>query len=202
MVFGARFDNQFSVVHDFTETIEGLMAFQGSKYSQSLVQDNFKKVELFLKQGREVLFSGTSCQISGLKHFLRKEYNNLLAVDIVCHGVPSPKVFRNYLTELNLQQDGKAEEIQFRDKTEGWKKFSFVTKRKAGKNSVTFRETLDKNIFMRGFLQNLYLRPSCHACPSKGHTSGSDITLGDYWGIEKIHPDFDDDKGCSLVILQ
>lgn len=200
VVFGARFDNDFSVIHDFTESIDGLEAYRGSKYVQSLIGDNYKKAEQFLKQGRKVLFTGTSCQIAGLKHYLRKEYMNLLNVDIVCHGVPSPKVFRYYLEELNFQQDGKLEKIQFRDKTDGWKKFSFATRRTAGKNSILFRQTLDKNDFMRGFLQNLYLRPSCHACPSKNFTSGSEITIADYWGIENAHPEFDDDKGCSLVL--
>jgi coenzyme F420-reducing hydrogenase beta subunit len=200
VVFGARFNDDFSVVHDFTETIEGLEAFRGSKYVQSLISDNYKKAEQFLKQGREVLFTGTSCQIAGLKHFLQKNYANLLAVDIVCHGVPSPKVFRLYLEELNGERNGKLEKIQFRDKTDGWKKYSFVTKRMDGKNTVTFRETLDKNIYMKGFLQNLYLRPSCHYCPSKSFTSGSEITLADYWGIQQIYPEFDDDKGCSLVL--
>ena len=200
IVFGARFDHNFAVIHDFTETIEGLEDFRGSKYLQSLVLDNFTKAEYFLKQGRDVLFTGTPCQISGLKHFLRKEYNNLLAIDIVCHGVPSPKVFKNYLGELSLHNEGITEKIMFRDKTEGWKNYSFMTKRKDGKNTITFRQIKDNNIYMRGFLQNLYLRPSCHACPSKELTSGSDLTLADYWGIEQIHPDFDDDKGCSMVI--
>jgi len=200
VVFGARVDTNFSVIHDFTETYEGVEAFRGSKYLQSLIGDNYNKAEHFLKQGREVLFTGTPCQIAGLKHFLQEEYNNLLTVDIVCHGVPSPKVFRRYLEELNTQQDGRLEKIQFRNKTEGWKKFSFATRRKAGKNTVLFRQNLDKNIYMRGFLQNLYLRPSCHVCPSKNFTSGSDLTIGDFWGIQQIHPDFDDDKGCSLIL--
>jgi len=200
VVFGARFDDDFFVIHDFTETIEGLEAFRGSKYVQSFIGDNYKKAEQFLIQGREVLFTGTSCQIAGIKHYLRKEYNNLLTVDIVCHGVPSPKVFKLYLEELNSQQDGKLEKILFRDKTDGWKKYSFVTRRTAEKNSVLFRQTLDKNDFMLGFLRNLYLRPSCHHCPAKAFTSGSDLTIADFWGIQNLHRDFDDDKGCSLVL--
>ncbi|HEY5592060.1 MAG TPA: Coenzyme F420 hydrogenase/dehydrogenase, beta subunit C-terminal domain [Paludibacter sp.] len=127
VVFGARFDNVFAVVHDFTETIEGLEVFRGSKYVQSLIGNNYKKAEQFLKQGREVLFTGTSCQIAGLKHFLRKEYKNLLTIDVVCHGVPSPKVFSLYLKELDNMQNGRLEKIQFRDKTEGWKKYSFLS---------------------------------------------------------------------------
>ena len=99
VVFGARFDENWEVKHDYTETIEGLAVFRGSKYVQSRIEDNYKKAEEFLKQGRKVLFSGTPCQIAGLKRFLRKEYEELLTVDFVCHGVPSPGVWRKYLKE-------------------------------------------------------------------------------------------------------
>ena len=200
VVFGARFEPDFSVVHDFTETKEGLAVFRGSKYLQSRIGDNYIKAEQFLKQGRRVLFSGTPCQIAGLKQFLRNNFENLLAMDFVCHGVPSPKVFRLYIKELNRQQQGTAEKIQFRNKAEGWKKYSFEIRRKVGKNSVSYRETLDDNIYLRGFLSNLYLRPSCHACPSKNFTSGSDLTIGDYWGIQEVNQKFDDGLGCSLVL--
>lgn len=111
MVFGARFDDNWEVKHDYTETIEGLAAFRGSKYVQSRIEDNYMKAEKFLKEGRKVLFSGTPCQIAGLKKFLRKEYDNLLTVDLICHGVPSPKVWRMYLDETcrNLiERSGKS----------------------------------------------------------------------------------------------
>ena len=97
VVFGAKFDADWNVVHDYTETIEGLAAFRGSKYVQSIIGDNFKTAKQFLNNGRKVLFSGTPCQIAGLKKYLRKEYDNLLTVDVVCHGVPSPMVWRDYL---------------------------------------------------------------------------------------------------------
>lgn len=99
VVFGAIFDENWEVKHDFAETIEGLAPFRGSKYVQSRIDDNYKKAERFLNQGRKVLFSGTPCQIAGLKRFLRNEYDNLLTVDFVCHGVPSPGVWRQYLKE-------------------------------------------------------------------------------------------------------
>lgn len=201
VVFGAKFDKEFSVIHDLTKDIEGLDDFRGSKYVQSLIGENYVKAEHFLKKGVKVLFTGTPCQIAGLKHYLRRDYKNLFAIDIVCHGVPSPKVFRKYLEELNSQHKGILEKIEFRNKSEGWKKFSFTSSRKDGNNKLEFRQTLHKNIFMRGFLQNLYLRPSCHSCPSKAFKSGSDITIADYWGIEQIHPEIHDDKGCSVVIL-
>lgn len=227
VVFGARFDENWEVKHDYTETIEGLSVFRGSKYVQSRVENSYIKAEEFLKNGREVLFSGTPCQIAGLKKYLRKEYANLLAVDFVCHGVPSPLVWREYLNTIIRPQGvvGKNTDlhcskripvitgIDFRDKSTGWKKYGFVVRGmfadKANQNSdslsdkseVLVKEPFFKNIFMQGFLQNLYLRPSCYACPAKAGKSGADITLGDFWGIENHYPDFCDDKGCGLVII-
>jgi coenzyme F420-reducing hydrogenase beta subunit len=218
VVFGAKFNDNWEVVHDFTDRIDGLYVFRGSKYVQSIIGDNYKKVESFLKEDRNVLFSGTPCQVAGLKLFLKKEYDNLLLVDFVCHGVPSPLVWRMYLKELVTSiatknsvftaykpENIKIEDIQFRDKEKGWKKYSFLLKlsatQGAEKNTVFFLETLDKNMFMRGFLSDLYLRPSCYKCPSKSLKSGSDITIADYWGIENVIPEFDDDKGVSLVLI-
>lgn len=135
VLFGARFDEDWNVIHDFTETLEGVAAFCGSKYVQSRIGDSYRRVEKFLKAGRKVLFSGTPCQVAGLKRFLRKEYDNLLIVDFVCHGVPSPKVWQMYLNETIARQgDGKntvlshsksfsyrVKGIDFRSKSTGWK---------------------------------------------------------------------------------
>lgn len=211
VVFGARFDQNFDVIHDYTETVDGLKAFRGSKYVQSRVGETYMQAERFLKDGREVLFSGTPCQIAGLKRFLRKEYSNLLSVDFICHGVPSPKVWRMYKQSLldkveknSVSATTKTQftDIQFRDKTEGWKKFSFAaTIRVADQNTVLQREPFMNNIFMKGFLKDLYLRPSCYACPAKQFKSQSDLTIADYWGIQHAHPEIDDDKGASLVFV-
>ena len=222
VVFGAKFDEDWSVFHDYTDTKEGLAAFRGSKYVQSRVGDSFKKAEYFLKAGRKVLFSGTPCQIAGLKRFLRKEYDNLLTVDFICHGVPSPGVWREYLKEETARQCGgknsvlshpnikereaRIESISFRDKRLGWKKYSFaltlsVPNGHGAKNTVLLSEPLNKNIFLRGFLTNLYLRPSCHTCPAKSFKSGSDITIGDFWGVQYVMPEIDDDKGVSVVMV-
>ena len=220
IVFGARFDEKWEVKHDFTETIDGLSAFRGSKYVQSRIEDNFQKVEAFLKQGRKVLFSGTPCQVAGLKRFLRKEYDNLLTVDFVCHGVPSPGVWRQYLKEIialmcdknsvssdpSSMDNAHIESISFRNKSTGCKKYSFAltlsaTSRSGVKNTVSLNEVFPKNTFMKGFLANLYLRPSCYACPAKCGKSGSDITIGDLWGAPSIIGQDDDDKGTSLVLI-
>lgn len=230
VVFGARFDEDWNVIHAWTDTIEGIAAFRGSKYVQSMIGDTYREAREFLKQGRKVLFSGTPCQIAGLKKYLRKEYDNLLTVDVVCHGVPSPLVWRRYLDETREQlraQRGVGKNsvsssidelpvitgISFRDKTHGWKKFGFRLRyaaSKAAQNTVSaplykeekdWLESFTENVFMRGFLANLYLRPSCYACAARSGKSGSDISLADYWGVKAYHPGFADDKGISLLLI-
>lgn len=208
VVFGAKFNENWEVVHDFSETIEGLVPFRKSKYVQSTIGDSYKKVRSFLKEGRTVLFTGVPCQIAGLKLFLRKEYENLLTVDIVCHGVPSPLVWRKYLKEslFTLKADKytsaiKITDINFRNKDNGWKSYHFTLTGLSGTKQIKLDEPFNKNIFMRGFLQNLYLRPSCYKCPSKSFKSSSDITLGDFWGISNHLPEIDDDKGVSLLSI-
>lgn len=219
VVFGACFDDKWEVIHAYAETSEDLEKFRGSKYVQSRIGNTYKEAEEFLKSGRPVLFSGTPCQIAGLKLFLRKEYTNLLTVDIICHGVPSPSVWRKYLKEEIARQmrkmrlplrhpitDIKIESISFRDKTLGWKKYSFAliitrTNYNGWKSVITFRTPNDKNPYMRGFLENIYLRPSCFTCPAKCGKSNSDITIGDFWGIEHITPEIDDNKGVNCILI-
>ena len=207
VVFGARFNENWEVVHDYTETKEGLAPFRGSKYVQSNIGNSYKLVEEFLKTGREVMFTGTPCQVAGLKKFLRKDYENLLTVDFVCHGVPSPMVWRKYLEEEIARQGNNSvvTGVNFRDKSTGWKKYSFVlnfSKASAdGEQNTVFSSVFTDNAYMNAFLSDLSLRPSCYACPAKVGKSGADITIGDFWGIENIQPTFDDDKGTSLVFI-
>ena len=198
VVFGARFNETWEVIHDFTETEEGLEPFRGSKYVQSRIGETYKQAKVFLDGNRKVLFTGTPCQIAGLKKYLRKEYDNLLTVDVVCHGVPSPLVWREYLKN---RLPGITH-ISFRDKSTGWKKYSVVISGKTTMNSEEefVHETYDKNIYMQVFLKNLCLRPSCHNCPAKSGKSGSDITIADYWGAESVQGIENDDKGISLVL--
>lgn len=201
VVFGACWDKDWNVKHDYIDNISDLQRFRSSKYLQSVIDDNYLKAEQFLKTGRKVMFTGTPCQIAGLKHFLRKEYDNLLAVEIICHSVPSPGVWQQYLTtRLHTLKWNKSDirNISFRDKKTGWKTYSFVIENKDGNS---FIELSSKNAFMRGFLADLYTRPSCHACPAKQLRSGSDLTLGDFWGIESLMPEIDDDKGVSAIIV-
>lgn len=221
VVFGARFDANWETMHDYTETIAGLSAFRGSKYMQSRIGNSYTLAEQFLKSGRTVLFTGTPCQIAGLKLFLRKDYDQLLTVDVICHGAPSPGVWRQYLQEEIARQrnrknanlpspisgsDVRVVDIAFRNKVPGWKKYSFaLTLSATGKNGKDFsfcsRIPFTENLFMQGFLADLYLRPSCYACPAKGGQSNSDLTLGDFWGIQHVMPQLDDDKGISVVLV-
>jgi NAD-dependent dihydropyrimidine dehydrogenase PreA subunit len=224
VVFGARFDDKWEVIHDYTETKAGLEAFRGSKYVQSRIGNTYIQARDFLKNGRKVLFTGTSCQIAGLKLFLRKEYVNLLTIDVVCHGVPSPLVWRDYLTELSIDTSGIVDKksnvpsqihrdlisgISFRDKISGWKKFSFVmrssqkhnSQSEDNKDNIILQETLDENLYLQIFLRNLNLRPSCYNCPAKSGKCKSDFTLGDFWGYSNQEARKDDDKGISLVLV-
>lgn len=226
VVFGAIFDQNWEVKHTYAETIEAVRPMIGSKYLQSRIEQTYKEAEEFLKQGREVMFVGSPCQISGLKSFLgNKDYFNLLAVDFLCHGVPSPGVWRRYLHETfcldNINnRKGSVKQfisyahsnaklnisnIQFRNKTEnGWKKSSLVVRGRKfnnDKDSILKSTTHSDDSFMRGFLSNIYLRKSCYRCKSKNGISHSDITIADYWGIDKLMPDFDDDRGVSLVLV-
>ena len=195
VVFGARFDEAWEVVHDSTETIEGLAAFRGSKYVQSRIGTSFARAEEFLKQGRQVLFTGTPCQIAGLNRFLRRSYDNLLTVDVVCHGVPSPLVWRRYLDEIG---GGGISRISMRDKSTGWADYSIRIDANE-RNAIC--EPAARNVYMRGFLADLSLRPICHVCPPKSGRSGSDLTLGDFWGIADCAPEIADDKGITLLMV-
>lgn len=206
VVFGARFNEKWEVVHDCTNTYEGLNVFRGSKYVQSCMGDCFSRVKNYLESGRKVLFSGVPCQIAGLKNFLKKEYDNLLTVDIVCHGVPSPKIWKKYLDELTEYGVYKIVSIGFRDKIDSWRNYRFRIRGVETRNSSEHvRDILNErgydNKYIRSFLYNMSIRESCYSCPVKRGKSCSDITLGDYWGIEKVFPEFDDDKGCSLVLV-
>lgn len=231
VVFGAVYDESWEVHHVYAEKIEDVYPMMGSKYLQSRIENTYKEAESFLKQGREVMFVGSPCQIAGLRSFLRnRDYSNLLAVDFLCHGVPSPGVWRQYLAETfggdvsmsksrrkaaagkntvllsSLNATSPIGDIKFRDKTEsGWKKFRFVVLKKsalkADKNSVLSSYVHYENAYMLGFLSDIYLRPSCYACKCKNGVSHSDLTIGDYWAARVIDQDFDDDKGLGLVLV-
>ncbi len=212
VVFGCDFDNNWETYHHKAETKEELIPLMRSKYIQSRIGNTFKEAEQLLRQNRLVLFAGTPCQISGLTKFLHKDYPNLITLDFICHGTPSPKVWRSYLKENVLStftnhNITNISYVNFREKKGyGWKKFGFTIKGKiAGNNDIDIpiiSEIATSNPFMKGFLSNIYLRPSCYQCPAKGGCSTSDLTIADYWCVDQILPEFyDDDMGISLVFI-
>ncbi len=198
VVFGAAFDSNLDVHNVMISTEAQLKELQGSKYLQSNTEETFILVWQQLDAGIPVLFSGTGCQIAGLKRFLRKDYEQLLTADVVCHGVPSNKVWRRYLREQEALNDSAAKNVHFRDKSKGWKAYSVIVEFENGKK---YEKPFKEDPYMRLFLRDICLRPSCYDCRFKTPFSLADITLGDFWGIQKYLPEMDDDKGCSIVVV-
>ena len=197
-VFGAAFDKDFAVRHICALNADELPLLFGSKYVQSDTTGLFETVKQFLDSDRQVLFSGTPCQVSGLKKSLGKNYPNLLTVELVCHGVPSPAAWQKYLDFTKKKYSAEPCSVNFRSKVSGWKKCSVEILFKNGK---TMREGVADNLYMKAFLRNLSLRPSCYNCPFKGLERVSDITLADFWGVEHVCPNMDDGLGTSLVLV-
>lgn len=196
VVFGAAFDDDWVLKHHYIESISELKKLQGSKYVQSIIGNSYCDAESFLKKGKIVLFSGTPCQIQGLKKYLSKDYSNLLTVDLFCHGVPSPEVWNEYLKIMSKNR--KLKSFCQRDKQNGITNAPLVFE---FDNGDVLRQEYNKNLFIRGFISNLYLRRSCYYCSFKGIERCSDITIGDFWGADKFHPDFYDDYGVSAIVV-
>lgn len=197
-VAGAAFDADFSVRHILVENGAELDRLRGSKYVQSRMEDTYVQIRDLLKQGRPVLFTGVACQIAGLKAFLGREYENLYTVDVLCHGVPSPKVWAHYRREQAQIHGTTLEEVSFRDKRKGWRHYSMALNFAEG---VEYCRPGAEDTYLRVFLRDLCLRPSCHSCRFKDFPRLSDLTIGDAWGIERHMPDLDDDHGTSVVLV-
>ena len=197
VVFGASFTNEFMVEYIYVEKEEELYKLRGSKYLQSIIGDSYKQVKKFLEEGRYVLFTGTPCQVEGLMAYLNKKYEKLFTQDIICHGVPSPKVWKRYLEYRKIEDAEEPLEINFRNKDNGWKNYNLKFRYK--EHEYKNNQSMDK--YMQAFLKNVSLRESCYNCSFKKINRLSDITLADFWGIEKINPEMFDDKGTSLVIV-
>lgn len=198
VVFGARFDTEFNVVHGHAETAGGLAEFRGSKYVQSDMGGCLPQCRAFLEAGRSVLFSGTPCQCAGLRSFLGKDYENLTVADFICHGVPSPALWQEYKIHREKNSASRVVKTAFRRKDCGWKQFSLQF---TFANCSEYCASLDKDEYLQIFLHDAALRESCYACPAKGRGRHSDLTLADFWGIERVLPDFFDGRGTSLVCV-
>lgn len=198
VVYGAALTKDQKVRHIRVTDPEAMAALRGSKYVQSDTDGIYLQVKRDLDAGRPVLFTGTPCQVAGLRSFLRKEYDNLFCMDIICHGVPSPMVWEKYVAHRENIAESPVTQISFRNKSQGWKTYAVNF---GFSNDAEYLEDYRKDAFMRAFLQDLCLRPSCYACAFKTANRISDMTLADFWGIENVCPEMDDDKGTSLVLL-
>ena len=189
--------------HIIVDNKDDLARLRGSKYVQANVGTVYRDVRALLKSGRKVLFSGTPCQVAGLYATLGKKFfENLYTVDIVCHGTPSVKVFEKYIREQECANAAKASFSLFRDKCKGWRDFSLTSFLKgSSENEIVCSKTLRNDKFMQLFMKNLSLSKSCSACHYARLPRIADISLGDYWNIAEVHPEMDDDKGTSVVLL-
>lgn len=201
VIFGAEFDDNFFVRHSWITDKQDLQRFRGSKYMQSDTGHCYSQAKAFLDQGQKVLFSGTPCQIAGLKSYLSRDYPNLLCVDLVCYGVPSPLFFKKYKNYLENQYKSKIISINFRDKNRiGWTGSRMSVRFANGKCYSKFGIAIDDS-YMKGFLLGFFFRPTCYVCPFAKSRRISDMTIGDFWGIDKYKDDFDYEKGVSLIFV-
>lgn len=185
-------------IHTKLQSKEELKKACGSKYLQSTVGHAFGEIKDALKKDILVLYVGTPCQVEGLKAFLGKDYANLFCFDFICHGVPSPKLWEKYLSELESKNQTKTTQVSFRNKRYGWRLFSMFVEFEEKKEYCKIHK---EDSYMRFFLDNISLRPSCYDCSVKRADRVSDFTLADFWSCRSLEPELDDDKGISLVLV-
>lgn len=201
IVYAVAFDSELRAVHQRCTNEDELDKFVGSKYVQSNMEKCYHEIADDLKNQKSVLFVGTPCQVKSINNYLelrriRKE--NLITVDFICHGVPSPLAWEKYIRQKEKAHSAKIHEANFRSKISGWKKFSM---------KITFNDNseysaiMDNDVYLDSFFRNLTLRQSCFNCSQKGMQKSSDLTMADFWGIEKEYPEFGDNKGCSFVVI-
>lgn len=198
VVFGAVFNDRQELNIVSCETWEDTKKARGAKYVQADVRDIYIDVEEALMKGKKVLYTGTSCQIGGLYAFLGHDYKNLVTMDTICHGVPSPKAWKQYKESIEKENGSKIIDVSFRCKDTGWQVYSL---KMTLENGTVVKEKVTENIYMQAFMSHLTIRPSCYECSYKQVHRQADITLGDFWGIKKWNPNLDDDKGVSIVFL-
>ena len=199
-VAGAKYDEDMNVVSDVANTMEGVKAFYGSKYCKSLLDGSYKKIKELLDQGEYVLFSGLPCECSGLRAFLKKDYEKLYICEIICHAGPSAKVFKAYVKYLEEKFGSKVTNVTFRQKKNGWQahQTSMVVD---FKDREPLRVVNRTNNYYRIFANDIIARESCTSCRFTHLNRAGDVTIGDFWGIQDIHPDMYDNQGASFVII-
>ena len=200
VVFGAGFDHRdWRVIHKAARNEEELDDLRGSKYVQSDMGDTYAEAKRELDAGCEVLFSGCPCQIAALRRFLGRDYPNLLTVDLICHGVPSPLAWRKYLDDRERETKGKITRILARRYC-AWREYA-ISLAFDNANEIAYSNDVTQDLFMRGFLGYFFLRECCHKCPFRGFKGCSDITIGDYFRIANEIQGFDDDHGVSAILI-
>lgn len=203
VVYGAAYNELFDILHICVESEDDLDKLRGAKYAQSDLQGIFSEVKSKLNSGRLVLFSGTPCQVAGLKSYLCKGYDNLLTVDFVCHSVPSPMAWREYV-KYRSQQDNNGclpKTINLRSKETGWSRYKYSNLFQY-ENGTTHIAKNGESLYMKLFVGGYINREACANCHFKGYSRISDMTLGDFWGIWDIAPEMDDNKGTSVLLVQ
>ena len=200
IVFGAAWDyTDHSVKIIAAHNEEGLAELRGSKYVQANVGDAYFQVYEALKKDTPVLYSGTPCQIAALNRYLGKNYDNLLTIEVICHAAPSPLAFQKYAQQREKEAKSKISRIFSRSKNCSWKRYAILLSFHS--NNIAYLKSTTIDPFLRGFLSELYNRPSCHQCAVRELRSGADLTLADYWSVHQRFPDMDDDKGTSVVLV-
>ncbi len=197
VVFGAIFNEKFNVVHHKAETYDELKAFRGSKYVQCDTNNSFKEVKSLLENDRFVYFSGTPCQIAGLKAYLKKDYDKLITQDIICHSTPSVGIWNIYMNSKEKEYGGKLVNVNFRVKDKGIHGYKLLMKFDNGKTYTCDNTDPYISAFLSGYSSN----SACYNCHFKNLSRISDFTLGDFWGVEKLFPSLDDGGGVSLMLL-
>ena len=199
VVFGVELGNDLAARHVYIEDEANLYRFRNSKYIQSSVGGTYRQVKSFLDDGRFVCFSGTPCQIEGLKNYLRKDYDNLITVDVVCRAVPSPMIFRKYVEFQENKMSDSIKAVRFRDKHYGYKysTLNVITDR----NHDDYHRGADSDPWLRAFLSNICDRPSCHACRFRKQYRISDFTIWDCFHVGRFSKELDNDKGATRVLV-
>lgn len=198
VVFGAAYDKDFQVTHQYVETYEDLKIFRNSKYVQSYTGDALKQVKDFLKQGRMVCYSGTPCQLEGLLRYLSKPYDNLITIDVMCHSITSPKIFRMYVAEMKKKYGDDLSNIMFRDKSPYGYKYSQMSVYKGGKQ--VYREGVDTDVYLRSFFSDVNVRPSCYDCKFKKQHHLTDFSIWDCFDVYRFSSKLDNDKGVTRIL--
>ena len=204
VVFGCILDKNFVAIHSYVENVEELSKLQRSKYVQSDIKDSYIKAKQFLIDGRKVLFSGTPCQIAGLLSFLKKSYKNLYTIDLICHGVPSPKLWEDYKKYIEHKLNFKIQEILFRQKTISWFFFRMLIKGVDSNGLLkTYEGTYFKDRWLRVFLSDYFLRENCYSCKYCTPERIADFTLADWWSYRKENEEDNGykKKGVSLIFV-